>query len=63
MGDKLGKDLDEIRKWDAKKVAQPFIANEKLEDIKKNQTPLWIGIAILVISIVTMILATISLFR
>ncbi len=63
MGDYLKETTNNIVKHEAEKSAQPFKTNYLLEDIKKNQTPLWIGIAILIISFITMIIATISLFK
>lgn len=63
MGDYLNETTTNIIKHNAEKSAQPFKTNYLLEDIKKNQTPLWIGIAILIISFITMIITTASLFK
>ena len=56
QADRLSKDLKKMQAWNAKKTAQPFIANNLLEKLLTSQTPKWVNFTILVLSVISLII-------
>jgi len=58
----ISRSSKKILKHNAKKEVQPFITNDKLEEILKSQTPRWVNIAVLIISFLSLIITILSIF-
>lgn len=51
----MTKSLHKIQKHEAEKHAQPFKTNYLLEKLIKSQTPKWVNISVLIISILALV--------
>lgn len=59
----MARNVKSIMKHEAEKNAQPFITNKILDDLRKSQTPKWIGITSFILLILSLLAALWSLLH